>query len=87
MLHSGGAFLYPAILNHTDPSKNKPEGKLRLLYEAAVVAFIANEAGGMAVDESGTDLLDVIPKTRHQRSTLYVGNKEVITEIQNELKQ
>ncbi len=85
MLHNGGMFLYPAILNHQDPLKNRPEGKLRLLYEAAVVAFIAHEAGGMAIDESGTDLLDVEPKDRHQRSTLYVGNKELVKEMQAEL--
>ena len=85
MLHNGGMFLYPAIVNHTSPEKNRPEGKLRLLYEAAVVAFMAHEAGGMAVDESGTDLLDVVPNHRHQRSALYVGNKELVSEIQKVL--
>lgn len=87
LLHSGGMFLYPAILNHINPDKNRPEGKLRLLYEAAVVAFIAHEAGGMAVDETGQDLLDVIPHKRHQRSALYVGNKELVKEIQTTLLQ
>ena len=87
LLHNGGMFLYPSIVNHFDPSKNKPEGKLRLLYEAAVVAFIANEAGGMAVDELGRDLLDVVPTERHQRSALYVGNKELVLEIQKNLLQ
>lgn len=86
MLHNGGMFLYPAIVNHVNPDKNRPDGKLRLLYEAAVVAFIAHEAGGMAVDESGTNLLDVIPHKRHQRSALYVGNTEIVTQIQKVLR-
>lgn len=85
LLHNGGMFLYPSIINHADVSKNKPEGKLRLLYEAAVVAFIANEAGGMAVDDLGRDILDVIPEERHQRSSLYVGNKELVLDIQKSL--
>lgn len=87
MLHSGGMFLYPSIVNHPSPEKNRPEGKLRLLYEAAVVAFIANEAGGHAVDENGTDLLDVVPFKRHQRSALYVGNRELVSDIQKVLKK
>lgn len=86
LLHTGGMFLYPAILNHHKPEKNQPEGKLRLLYEAAVVSFIAHEAGGFAVDEQGNDLLDVIPQKRHQRSALYVGNRELVSEIQGVLK-
>jgi fructose-1,6-bisphosphatase I len=86
LLHNGGMFLYPSIVNHADASKNKPEGKLRLLYEAAVVAFMAHEAGGMAVDENGNNLLDVVPTDRHQRSALYVGNKEMVEAISEVLK-
>ncbi len=85
LLHSGGMFLYPAIVNHHVAEKNRPEGKLRLLYEAAVVSFIAHEAGGFAVDENGLDLLDVVPHKRHQRSALYVGNRELVSDIQGVL--
>ena len=53
MLANGGMFMYPAIVNHPNPKKNRPEGKLRLMYEAAVVAFMCREAGGMAVNEAG----------------------------------
>ena len=41
ILANGGMFLYPAIVNHPNPKKNRPQGKLRLMYEGAVVAFIA----------------------------------------------
>ena len=47
VLANGGMFMYPAIMNHPNPKKNRPEGKLRLMYEAAVVAFMCREAGGM----------------------------------------
>jgi fructose-1,6-bisphosphatase I len=81
ILNNGGLFLYPAIVNHPDPKKNRPRGKLRLMYEASVVAFMAREAGGAAVDESGTPILDIVPEQPHQRTTLYVGSKVLVEEI------
>ena len=80
-LSNGGMFMYPAIVNHPDPRKNRPQGKLRLMYEAAVVAFMCNEAGGAAVDETGMPILDVQPKDAHQRSALYVGSKPLVEDI------
>ncbi len=85
LLHNGGMFCYPSIVNHQDKTKNKAEGKLRLMYEAAVIAFIANEAGGTAVDEKGNNVLEVQPNDRHQRSALYVGNKKLVEDIRNTL--
>ncbi len=86
LLHNGGMFMYPAIVNHPKPDKNRPDGKLRLLYETNVVGFIAREAGGIAIDEDGNDMLDIPPTDRHQRSALYVGNKEVVESIRGALK-
>ena len=86
LLLNGGMFFYPAITNHINPGKNRPAGKLRLLYETAVIAYIAREAGGAAIDETGTPILDIIPSHRHQRSALYVGNKSVVSDIQKILK-
>ncbi len=80
-LTNGGMFMYPAIMNHPNPKKNRPEGKLRLLYEAAVVAFMCREAGGSAVNEQGVSVLDVVPEYHHQRSALYVGSKKLVEEI------
>jgi fructose-1,6-bisphosphatase I len=74
-------FMYPAIVNHPDPGKNRPQGKLRLMYEAAVVSFMCNEAGGTAVDETGMPILDVQPKDPHQRSALFVGSKPLVEDI------
>jgi fructose-1,6-bisphosphatase I len=79
-------FMYPAIVNHPNPEKNRPEGKLRLLYEAAVVSFMCREAGGAAVDETGTAILDIQPKKHHQRTALYVGSKQLIDEISRVLR-
>jgi fructose-1,6-bisphosphatase I len=86
ILNNGGLFLYPAIVNHPDPKKNRPQGKLRLMYEAAVVAFMAHEAGGAAIDERGTPILDIVPETPHQRSSLYIGSKPLIDDIARILK-
>jgi len=86
ILSNGGMFMYPAIVNHPNPKKNRPEGKLRLMYEAAVVSFMCREAGGDAVDETGTPILDLQPKKHHQRTALYVGSKPLIDEITEVLK-
>lgn len=65
-LLKGGVFLYP-------PTRQNPDGKLRLLYEANPVAFIAEQAGGMA--HSGESrILDIVPESVHQRTPLIVGS-------------
>lgn len=70
----GGIFLYPADYKK-DP--DKPEGKLRLLFEAAPIAFIAEQAGGYAT--TGTRrILDIEPDHLHQRVPLIVGNKSEV---------
>jgi fructose-1,6-bisphosphatase I len=67
-LLAGGIFMYPA------DTKN-PHGKLRLLYEAAPLAFIVEQAGGRASD--GTqDILYVQPESLHQRVPLFIGSRE-----------
>jgi fructose-1,6-bisphosphatase I len=72
-LLSGGVFYYPA--DDRDPSK--PNGKLRLLYEAAPLAFIAEQAGGASSD-GRQSILDVEPTSLHQRTPLYVGDKGLV---------
>ncbi|OPY78756.1 MAG: Fructose-1,6-bisphosphatase class 1 [Syntrophorhabdus sp. PtaU1.Bin058] len=81
ILSNGGMFMYPAIINHPNPKKNRPDGKLRLMYEAAVVAFMCKEAGGDAVNEKGIPILDIQPEKHHQRTALYVGSKPLVDEI------
>ncbi|HEU4698032.1 MAG TPA: class 1 fructose-bisphosphatase [Gemmatimonadales bacterium] len=67
-LIAGGIFMYPA------DTKN-PNGKLRLLYEAAPMAFIAEQAGGSATN--GYDrILDIQPTGLHQRTPLVIGSRE-----------
>lgn len=86
ILSKGGMFMYPAIVNHPNPGKNRPKGKLRLMYEASVVAFMCREAGGTAVDENGIPILDILPENHHQRTALYVGSKSLVDEITKVLK-
>lgn len=86
VMSNGGMFMYPAIVNHPDPAKNRPAGKLRLMYEAAVVAFMCREAGGYAVDERGDSVLDIQPKSQHQRTALYVGSRPLVEDIAGVLR-
>ncbi|MBN1552216.1 class 1 fructose-bisphosphatase [bacterium] len=62
----GGIFVYPE-------DTKTPKGKLRLLYEAAPLAFIAEQAGGKASDGM-QDILDIQPKQLHQRTPLIIGS-------------
>ncbi len=86
ILTNGGMFMYPAIVNHPNPKKNRPEGKLRLMYEASVVAFMCKEAGGDAVDEHGKSILAIKPESHHQRTALYVGSKPLVRDIAKVLR-
>ncbi len=69
-LLSGGVFLYPA--DRKDPKK--PQGKLRMLYEASPLAYIAEQAGGAASDGKHR-ILDIQPKGLHDRTPLCIGPK------------
>jgi len=69
-LLGGGIFAYPA-------NKKTPKGKLRLLYEANPLAFIVEQAGGLATDGSER-ILDVQPTELHQRIPLYIGSKNEV---------
>lgn len=69
----GGVFLYP-------PTESHKSGKLRLLYEANPMAFIAEQAGGMASSGTGR-VLEVVPTTVHQRTPLIVGGKSEMEEF------
>jgi fructose-1,6-bisphosphatase I len=65
-LLKGGVFLYP-------PTMKQPKGKLRLLYEANPLAFIAQQAGGMATNGLQR-ILDIKPEGIHQRTPFCVGS-------------
>jgi fructose-1,6-bisphosphatase I len=70
-LISGGIFLYPR--DNKNPSQTS--GKLRLLYEAAPMAFIVEQAGGRAIIDDGIDILDIQPESLHQRVPLIIGSR------------
>ena len=77
-LLKGGIFLYP-------PTKHYPGGKLRLLYEANPIAFLAEQAGGAASDGRGR-ILDITPTSLHQRTPLLVGSREEMDMLARLLK-
>ncbi len=66
-LSYGGLFMYPA-------NRKSPEGKLRLLYEAAPMAMLVEEAGGAAVD-GRRPIADVEPEALHQRTPVFLGSR------------
>jgi len=80
-LLSGGVFMYPA-------DTKSPRGKLRLLYEAAPMAMLVEQAGGMATD-GNIRVLDIVPRELHERTPLVIGSKtdvEFATAVMSEAK-
>lgn len=75
ILFQGGVFLYPGTLK-------KPEGKLRLLYESAPLAFLIEQAGGSATTGK-QNLLDVVPEALHSRTPLFIGSKEDVALVES----
>ena len=68
----GGIYMYPR-------DKRNPRGKLRVLYEAAPLAFIVEEAGGMATD-GARRIMEIAPLQLHERTPVFVGSKRNVEE-------
>lgn len=79
VLIQGGVFLYPGTVK-------KPEGKLRLLYESAPLAFLIEQAGGRASTGS-QEILDVVPEKLHQRTPLIIGSKDDVALVESFIQQ
>ncbi len=69
-LLKGGLFMYPGEVA-------SPEGKLRLLYEAAPMAMIVEQAGGRASD-GVRRLMEIEPGSLHERTPVYLGSPEFV---------
>ena len=75
ILARGGIFLYPA-----DARKGYENGRLRLLYEAAPMAFVMEQAGGMA--STGRErILDLAAMSLHQRTPLIFGSADKVRRV------
>merc|ERR1719484_186625 len=75
-------LLYGGIFGYPGDTKN-PNGKLRLLYEAAPIAFLMEAAGGSAVGGKGERILEIEPKDVHQRVPCFFGSAEDVTEMRS----
>lgn len=78
-LLAGGVFLYPGDLK-------RPQGKLRLLYEASPLAFLAEQAGGYA-STGHKRILDIQPVELHQRVPVFLGDKNLVKRAEQFIDQ
>ena len=69
-LIKGGIYIYPT-------TASSPNGKLRLLYECNPMAFIIEQAGGIASDGFNR-ILDIVPAELHQRTAIFIGSPEMV---------
>jgi fructose-1,6-bisphosphatase I len=72
-LLQGGLFMYPA-------DGKSPKGKLRLVYEANPLAFIAEQAGGAAID-GVQRILERTPEGLHERTPLFIGSSTLVEAV------
>jgi fructose-1,6-bisphosphatase I len=70
----GGIFLYPG-------ETERPRGKLRIVYEAAPLSFLVEQAGGRAIDGE-RPIREVTPKSLHDRTPLFVGSEEDVRQLE-----
>ena len=77
-LLKGGIFAYPA-------DQNRKDGRLRLMYEANPLGFVAEQAGG-AASTGYQRILDIVPQELHQRTPLILGNKDVVEDTVSVIK-
>jgi len=72
-------LLYGGIFGYPDDKKSK-SGKLRLLYEAFPMAFLTEQAGGIAT--TGTKrILDIVPTSIHERCSVFLGSKDDVSDV------
>jgi len=81
-LLAGGIYYYPA--DKKDPRYTN--GKLRLCYEGAPLAFITEQAGGTSSDGS-KNLLDLKPESLHQRTPMFLGNRNLVEKAEEFIKK
>lgn len=74
ILVKGGIYMYPG-------SRKTPAGKLRLMYEAAPLAAVAEAAGGAASD-GRRRILDIVPEHDHQRVPLFIGSRRNVADLE-----
>lgn len=79
ILFQGGVFLYPGTVK-------KPEGKLRLLYESAPLAYLVEQAGGRASDGK-QNILDIVSSQLHQRTPLIIGSKDDVALVESFIEE
>ena len=74
-LMKGGIYAYPG-------DKSNPSGKLRLLFECAPLAFVAEEAGGAASDGNAS-IRNIVPDQLHHRTPMYIGNADEVALLES----
>ena len=73
-LLKGGIYLYPA-------TRNNPDGKLRIMFEANSLALIVEQAGGKASDGIQR-ILEIVPTSIHQKTPLFIGSSEMVKKLE-----
>ncbi len=74
-LLKGGIYMYPTTATYTT-------GKLRLMYECNALAFVVEQAGGMA-STGNSRILEIVPNNVHQRCPIFIGSKVMVERLES----
>ena len=74
LLKGGGIFSYPG-------TSDKPNGKLRQLFEVIPFAFMYEQAGGQAINDEGMRLMELVPTHPHDTSPCFFGSNYEINRL------
>jgi fructose-1,6-bisphosphatase I len=72
----GGIYIYPL-------TAKDPKGKLRLMYECNALAYLAEQAGGLATDGKGGRIMAIQPEELHQRTPFFVGSRKMVEKAES----
>ena len=75
ILSRGGIYLYPS-----DSRKGFQQGRIRLIYEANPIAWLIEQAGGMATTGHAR-LLEVVPTSLHQKTPIICGSSDEVDQV------
>lgn len=78
-LIKGGIYMYPT-------TSSSPNGKLRLMYECNPMAFIIEQAGGLASDGISR-IMEIEPTELHQRTAVYIGSRKMVEMVESLLAE
>jgi fructose-1,6-bisphosphatase I len=80
-------MIYGGIFSYARDTLYHPDGNLQLLYKSAPLAYLIKQAGGKNSNGEGQEVLDITPKSIHERQPCFIGSPDDIDEMKKYLEK